>query len=214
MMKNSSIPKPNPMKPLLLLCSVMILALTGCKQVLMWRYGIHKPQEEKVESIESFLKKHSFPTTNVLVFKDSTNWSAFLRDSLYQRNILTTLFFSPNGLLDQFRDTNQCQWSGGFQARLLRKDTLYHCDTNYRFASLMSMVKPLTPATTVDTAGADYYAVVTWGSFLGTYNERLFGIREAMAANPDVTIVPVFLCIDMLREWNLTKDQVLSFRDD
>ena len=202
------------MKRSLILCCLTLLLFSGCKQVLMWRYGIHDPREEKVTSIEKFLITHDFPTANVAIFKDSTTWNTFLKDSVYQRNILSTMFFSRDGLLDQFKDTSQCQWSGGYQVRLLRKDTIYHSDTTCQFAALMSMVKPLTSNTPFDTAGADYYAVITWGSFLGKYNDRLFGVQDAIASLQEVRVVPVFLCIDMLKEWNLTKNQVLSFKDD
>lgn len=197
-----------------ILISLMCLLFLSCKQIILWRYGIHEPRKETPESIRKFLAKQDFPNENIFIFRDSAGYMQYLRDSVCRHNLLGTLFYSPKGLLVTFKDTSQCQWAGGFQVSTFKKDTLYHVDTNRSFAKLMSGLKPLSGETTLDTACADYYAVVTWSVFLGKYNKRLFTIREAISEQQEVTVIPVFINVDKQTEWNLSDNQGLAIRDD
>ncbi len=197
--------------PIILLAS---FAFTGCKQLVMWRYGIHEPRKETPESIQKFLAKHDFPDENIFIFRDSSSYSHYLSDSLYRSNLLGTLFYSPRGLLDTFKDTSRCQWSGGYFVGLLKKDTIYHADTTRTFSGLMGQLIPLSAMTSVDTAGITFFAVVTWATFLGKYNERLFLILKAIREQQEVKVIPVFLNLDMQERWNLSHSQGLEFRDD
>jgi len=193
---------------------LVIMVLTGCKQIILWKYGIHAPREETPESIRKFLASHDFTNENIFIFRDSTVWAEYLRDTVSRSNMLGTLFYSPQGLLDNFIDTSKCQWSGGYHISTFKKDTVYHVDTTHSFVNLMARLMPLSRETVLDTANADYYAVVTWGTFLGKYNERLFIIREGSDEQKEVTVKAVFINIDMLKEWNLTDKQGLSFSND
>lgn len=109
----------------------LILITSSCKEIMMMRYGIHQPREETPESIFSFMEKMDYPNENTFVFKDSSAFYACLRDSVFRNNALGTLFFSPQGLLDNYKDTSRCQWPGGYFIRNLKHDTIYHADTGY-----------------------------------------------------------------------------------
>lgn len=191
----------------------LILVTSSCKEVLLLRYGMHQPREETPESIVKFMEKMDYPNENTFLFKDSSSFYACMRDSVFRSNVLGTLFFSPRGLLDTYKDTSRCQWSGGYFVRNLKPDTLYHADTGYTLKKLMTFTTPLNGSTRIDTAGADYIVLVTWASFLGSYNHRLFSIRESIAENQDVTVRAVFLCVDLQKGWNPSKreKEVLRF---
>lgn len=190
------------MKPVIYLLLLLLITASGCKQVLLLRYGIHQPREETPESILRFMEKRDYPNENTFLFRDSSSFFACMRDSVFRSNVLGTLFFSPQGLLDDYKDTARCQWSGGYFVQNLKPDTLYHADTSYTLQKLMTFTRPLNERTRIDTAGADFVVFVTWASFLGSYNDRLFAIRESIRENTEVRVKPVFLCIDLQKSWN------------
>lgn len=195
------------------LVSFLSISLFSCKEIVMMRYGIHQPREETPESILAFMNKMDYPNENTFLFKDSTAFNTCMKDSIFRSNVLSTLFYSPQGLLINIKDTSMCQWSGGYFVRNLHQDSLYQSDPAYTIDNLMSSLIPLNGSTVIDTVNADYIVVVIWASFLGRYNERLFSIREAIRENPDVIVKPIFLCIDMQKSWNPTaRDmEVLQF---
>jgi len=149
------------------------------------RYGIRQPKEETPETIQAFLDKMNYPNENMFLFKDSISFYYCLRDSLFRTNVFGTLFFCHGRLMNHY------------------KDTVYHTDPLYRVDHLMEHLIPLNGSTKIDTCGADYLAVVTWGRFLGKYNERLFSVRKSAEENKFARVKTIFLCLDMQKEWNL-----------
>jgi hypothetical protein len=194
--------------------SLLCFLLCSCKQIILWRYGIHEPRMENPGSIHHFLAARGYPEENIFIFRDSAAWCRFLSDSVYRSNLPGTVFFSQHGLLDHLKDTSRCPHSGKNYVSILKKDTAYSADTGRTFARLMAMLIPLSEETRVDTAGADFYAVILWGNFLGKYNDFLFGIREPARGNKEVTTKPVFINIDMQSGWGLDEKQELRFRTD
>ncbi|MFH1159448.1 MAG: hypothetical protein V1733_00675 [bacterium] len=187
-----------------ILISLSCLSFFSCKQILLMRYGIRQPKEETPVTIMAFMDKMDYPNVSTFIFKDSSSFYTCMKDSIFQRNTLGTLFFYRNRLLINYKDTSKCQWSGGYFVMNLRNDTIYQTDSTCLFQRLMTNFIPLNATTKIDTAGADYIVLVTWARFLGKYNERLFSIRKAMEENPGVNIKAVFVCIDVQKEWNLT----------
>ena len=179
----------------MILVPVFSISFISCKEVMMLKYGIHQPREETPESVGAFMEKMEYPNENTFIFKDSSAFYSCLRDSVFRSNLLGTLFFSPRGLLDNYKDTSRCH---------LKHDTIYHVDTGYTLQNLMGFIAPLNEQTRIDTADADYIVVITWATFLGKYNERLFSIREVIGENNEVTVKPLFLCIDIQEEWDFT----------
>ncbi|MFH1297204.1 MAG: hypothetical protein ABIJ04_08035 [Bacteroidota bacterium] len=190
----------------------LILATSSCKQILMMRYGIRQPREETPETILAFMDKMNYPDVNTFIFKDSSSYNRCMRDPVFQANALGTLFFYHNRLLINYKDTSECQWSGGFFVRNLKSDTVYQTDSAYSFQRLIAHFVPLSEPTQLDTTAADYIVLVTWARFLGRYNERLFDIRRAVEENPAVNIKVVFVCIDIQKEWKLTDREKKAFR--
>ncbi|MFC2101950.1 hypothetical protein ACFLS7_03055 [Bacteroidota bacterium] len=199
-------------KKIIILFALLSISSLSCKEILMLRYGIHQPREETPESIMAFMNKMDYPNENTFLFKDSSAFYTCMRDSTFRSNVLSSLFFSPQGLLINIKDTSMCQWSGGYFVRNLHHDSLYQSDSAYTLGNLMRLMTPLNGNTVVDTVNADYIVVVIWASFLGRYNERLFSIREAIHENTDVAVKPVFLCIDMQKSWNLTARDMEVFQ--
>jgi len=189
------------------LIPLLSISSLACKEILMMRYGIRQPGVETPESIRKFMDKMEYPNENTFIFKDSFAFYTCLRDSIFQHNTPGTLCFSPNGRLTSSKDASRCQWPGDYFVRNVHRDTLYQADTGYSLRKLMTLLVPLNNATLVDTANANYIVLVTWATFLGKYNERLFSIRSAIRENIDVTVKPVFLCIDIQKDWGMTKKE-------
>ena len=190
-----------------------IFLFGGCKQLIMWRYGIHQPREISKESLNRFLEKHHYPQENNFIFGDSSAWLGFFKDSVMRTHLLTTTFFTRDGMMDQLTDSSDCQWSGGKYARLLKNDTIYHVDTAYTISRLLENLTPLNSQLPIDTSRADFYALITWGSFLGKMNERLFDAGKTASEQQMVRIIPIYLSLDMIKEWHLTKKQKMHFKN-
>lgn len=190
----------------------LILTTYSCKQVLMMRYNIHQPKKESPRTILAFMDKMDYPNENTFIFKDSSSFYKCLKDSVFRTNVPGTLFFAPQGLLVSYKDTSSGQWSGGYYVRNLHRDTIYQSDTAYTLQKLMSLLTPLNENTRIDTAIADYVVVITWATFLGKYNEWLFVIRDAIRENTEVIVKPVFLCIDLQKNWNPPKKEKNALR--
>jgi hypothetical protein len=193
---------------------MVILSLAGCKQIVMWRYGMHEPREETPASVAAVLKSLGKPADNVYLFRDSAGYCRYMDDSVFHRNLLGALFFTDRGLMYNYKDPASCQWSAGRFIGSLRADTAYAVDTGYRYQDLLKVIVPLEPGVgEAPAAGAfDYTVVITWGCFLGRYNERLFMADSAAAVNTRARIRVICLCADMMKAWSLRDDQKLKFR--
>jgi len=194
-----------------LLLLILLPGLVSCKQIVLWKYGIHNPRTESRASIGKFLNKTEVQNENIFVCRDSAAFYTCLRDTVFRENLFSTMVFSSTGLLNRLRDSSSCQWAGGMWISRLRPDTLYDTDTAYSFKKLMERFVPLNPSTRVDTAGASFLAVVSWGTFLGSYNKRLFSVQESAIQQSNVRVKTLFLCMDMLEEWNLTREQMRGY---
>ncbi|TSA27398.1 MAG: hypothetical protein D4R67_06115 [Bacteroidetes bacterium] len=117
--------------------------LSSCKEVVLWRYGLHQPRKESTRSIRKFLARQKFPNKNIFVFRDSSAYLHYLREPIHRHHLFGTTLYSSAGLLDGFKDTT------------------------HTFSCLMASLRPLDKETVIDTSAADTYAVVTWAAFLG-----------------------------------------------
>ena len=194
------------------LITLLCILFVSCNQILVMRYGIRQPREETPETILKFMGKMDYLNENIFIFKDSSAFYACMRDSIFLGNLLGTLFFSPQGVLAGYTDTLKCQWPGESFVQNLHSNTLPQANTGYTLQNLITSMVPLNDATRIDTANARYIVVVTWATFLGNYNERLFSIRDVIRQNAELEVKPVFLCIDVQKEWNLTNREKNALR--
>jgi hypothetical protein len=202
------------MKKRLLLSSLVIFILLGCKSIVMMKYHITNPKIETPESLLGFLKEMNQDPTNVFYFKDSTSFFRYMNDPYYNKHLLTTTFYTEDGLMDQFIDTNKCQWSGGHYVAMLKPDTVYHVDTTHRYQDILRDLLPLFNPVSNEEHGrkCDFIVVTTWAKYLGDYNERLFIVCRGVNENQKITIRFVLLNTDMQQSWNLQKEQMVRFR--
>lgn len=189
----------------------LVLAITGCRQIIFWKYGMHDPQQETPQRLRSFLAGMNQPLAGQYIFGDSSSYLKFIWHPFYSKKLLRTLLFNEQGYLDSLMDPGKCQWSGGSYLLALHRDSLYHADTSIRYQSLLDSLKPLDTAGLVagDTGRYDFTALVTWGAFIGRYNERLFVNDLAVKGNRNARIRIIYLNIDMQESWKLRPDQRL-----
>lgn len=202
------------MKKLLIITFVFMMALTGCRQIIYWKYGMHEPKQETPESIRAFLKEMNQPLTNQYIFPDSTSYLRFVWDTLISHKMFRTLIFNDAGYLSRLVDGSSCQWSGGKYILGLKRDTLYYADTAQRYQTLIKKLVPLDGATAEanDSLPYDFTLIVTWGKFIGRYNERLFVNDIAIAQNTHARIRILYINIDMQESWKLNELQALKFQ--
>lgn len=200
-------------KKLLFLWIVSVF-LSSCKQIIFWKYGIHRPQAETTESLQDFLLKMNQPAEDVYIFKDSASYLQCMNDPLFHHNILNSMFFTREGILDQFKDSVLCQWSAGYYIKTLRSDTEYHINKNYRYQDILFNFRPFKDQKkSLKTDSIfDFIALVTWGKFAGKLNERQFIADDFAAANYHARIRVVYLNCDALKSWNLDKKKILVFK--
>lgn len=198
----------------LLLGLALILTLSSCKQIILWKYGITRPKEETPESLLVFLAKMNQPADEIYIFKDSVSYLRCMDDSIFHKNILNSMFFTKDGILDKFKDSSLCQWSGGYYIKSLRNDTIYHINKSYRYQDILSEFRPLKDQQRPLNADSvyDFIALVTWGKFAGKLNERQFITDDFAASNYHSRIRVIFLDCDVMKSWNLNKNKFLSIK--
>jgi hypothetical protein len=191
----------------LLLLSICIFA--GCKQIVIWKYGIRSPKMETPGSITDYAKKQGQNPDNIWLFTDSVAFARFNKDSLFRKSYFGALVFNRQGLVINFKDTASCQWSVANSVRKLKRDSVYEIDTSRTCRGLMSSLVPLTGILIHpnDVEEYDYTVVYTWAKYIGKLNERLFEISEAARNNSSASIRVISLNVDMQKSWNLRKDQ-------
>jgi hypothetical protein len=201
------------MKHLLLFC-LLLLSCSSCKQLLMWKEGIHQPEQVTTEEITTFAKKWKKNPDSIYVFKDSTSYFSTLRDKETKAMFLGALVFSKEGLLKNYKDSTSCQWSAGSYVSKLKTDTTYFVDTSLRCESMLKHLVNLNgkPVVTSGIEQYDYIVLYGWATFLGKYNERLFCIDDAVLSNKAANIQVYSINMDVLRSWNLPKDQMIRFK--
>jgi hypothetical protein len=192
---------------IILLTAICISA--GCKQMVIWRYGIRSPRMETPQSITDYARKQGQDPDNVWLFSDSAAFAKFNRDTLYRKSYFGALVFSRQGLVINFKDTATCQWSVANAVREMKKDSLYRIDKSRKYEDLMSSLVPLTGISFLskDMKEYDYTVIFTWAKYIGKLNERLFEITEAARNNSNANIRVIALNVDMQKSWNLRKDQ-------
>ena len=193
-------------KNLLLLLLILNLA-SGCKQITIWKYGIRSPKTETPESILDYALKNGQNPENIFLFRDSSGFFSFFRDSLYKTSYFSAIVFDKNERLINFKDTSKCQWTTANEVGKLKKDTIYPSFLTHRLDSVISLLKPLG----IDTAGSaedyDFTVIFTWAKYIGQLNNRLFSIQDASAKNKNARIRVISLNLDMQKSWGLTKEQ-------
>ncbi len=201
------------MKPKYIILPLFLLIFSSCITIVKWKYGITNPREQTPEKLLAFLKKHKYPDTCQFVFNDSSSYFHCMRDSVLKKYLFSQMICDRNGMLLQ-RDTAQCQWSGFEVIKSLNRDSVYHGMAVPGLGELLDRIEPLHGQIKPGnfTKDPDFTVVVTWARFLGTYNARLFELSEAAAKNPEARIRIIWLNMDMLERWNLTKNQKLEIR--
>ncbi|MBM3403756.1 MAG: hypothetical protein FJY10_02560 [Bacteroidetes bacterium] len=196
----------------LIIC--LVITLAGCKQIIYRKYGMHDPREETTETLRAFLAEKSYPRHHNYIFADSVSYLNYLWDSLAHKQIISTTIYSQKGLLSKIWDPNKCQWSGGYYISHLKNDTVYEVDSTHKIQALVKHLIPLFDfqEDIFDPDSWDFIALVTWGKFLGQYNERQFIVEEVARQNTKAKVVVFFLNIDMQKEWNLSESNRLKIK--
>ncbi len=202
------------MNKLILIIFLTVITVAGCRQIVFWKYGMHRPEPETPESLRAFLKVMNQPLAGQYIFADSASYLKFIWNPFFSKHLMNTLFYTDSGYMSRLVDSNKCQWSGGYYIARLRRDTVYFADTSNRYQTLVKNLVPLDPerANGNDTARFDFTLLVPWGKFIGSYNERLFTNDLAVKKNTNARIRVIYLNIDMQKSWNLKKDQGLIFK--
>ena len=189
---------------------VMVLFLTiGCKQIVIWKYGIRSPKTETPESIIAFAKKQGQSPENIYMFRDSAGYFRFMKDSIYKRACFSAIVFNDKGILVNYKDSASCQWSAAGYIAKLKKDTTYRTDESRMISSVIPSLMPVTGCASPDLQGQgfDYTIIFTWAKYIGKLNDRLFRINEIAKNNPRARLRVISLNVDMQQSWCLREDQ-------
>ncbi len=201
------------MKNNIIILCLILLVTAGCRQIVFWKYDMHAPAPETPQSLTAFLGEMKQPLVNQFIFSDSASYLKFIWDPFFSKHLMNTVFYNEAGFLKGYVDTVKCQWSGGYYIARLKKDTIFTPDTSNRYQSLLKALIPLgSTGEATDTGNYDYTLVVTWGKFIGKYNERLFANDLAVRQNLRVKIRILYVNIDMQAAWHLRKEQMLLFK--
>jgi len=184
---------------------------SGCKQILMWKYGITNPKIETPESILKFANKYNQNLKQIYIFKDTTSYFSSMKDTNFKKNILSVLFFNQDRYFIDYRKSGQCQWSGGAFLQQYSKDSIYTIDSNFQLKSLTTKIIPIMADEELkDSTDYDLTIIGIWANFIGKYNERLFCVSDVAKNRQDLKLRIILLNMDMLKDWNLNKDQMLK----
>ncbi len=196
------------MKAIQVLLLVILMTAASCVTIVKWKYGITKPREETPEKIISFLHQHKYPMAGQYIFTDSTEYFQTIRNSVCRKYLLSHMIFNSKGTL-LLRDTAKCQWSGYEIIKALSTDSVYKTVDGLQLGDILDLIRPLEEGQGQDTLRQqpDFTAIVTWATFLGSYNDRLFDLEDAVKYNLTARIRLIWLNIDMQESWNLSKNQ-------
>lgn len=192
---------------------LFVLAFSGCKTYMHFKYGLTQPKEERVGKLTDFLQKHHFPADDQYHFSDSASYLQAIKNPMFSKYLLNHMIFDHNGVLLQ-NDTTQCQWSGYDLISSLSRDSVYALCTDLKLSQITSHIIPFSHAmTSMDTIREpDFTVIVTWAKFIGTYNSRLFALSEAVKHCP-AHIRMIWLNVDMLESWKLKTGQKVNIRE-
>lgn len=201
------------MKKFFILFAMALLVTIGCKQMIVWKYGITSPRSETPESVVSFARGFRQDPENIFIFRDTTGYFAFMQDSIYRKSCFSAIVFNAKGMLIRYKDTGSCQWSAAAAVKRLKKDTVYSVEGSCSLATLTAgLVSASGDSVFADRPDSiDFTVIYTWANYLGKLNERLFAIGEAVRNNPNARIRVISLNIDMQKSWKLRKDQMVRF---
>jgi len=192
----------------------VLLSLTnGCKTYVHFKYGLTQPKEETPDQLVSFLEQHHYPTQNIYLFSDSSAYCQAIRNPVFCKNLLGHMIYNHEGKL-LLRDTTQCQWAGYEEIRLLQPDSTYVTSPGLELSQILDHIRPFgkSPPPEDVLATPNFTVIVTWAKFIGSYNNRLFVLSDAIRQNIFARIRIIWLNIDMQKSWSLTSAQKVAIR--
>jgi hypothetical protein len=198
----------NMKKNLLLL--ILIASLTsGCKQLVLWKYGIHSPKPETPESILTFAEKNKQPSDNIYLFRDSLAYARFMKDSLLKTAYFSAIVFNRKGEFIEYKNPASCQWSAAEYVEKLKRDTTYQALDAPKLWTVIPGLIGLngTSFPVPDSGKVDYTIIFTWAKYIGKLNERLFCINDAARNNRQAEIRVISLNVDVQKSWNMKNNQ-------
>ncbi|MEI6173454.1 MAG: hypothetical protein WCR01_06845 [Bacteroidota bacterium] len=192
----------------------VILALpSACKTYVHFKYGLTQPKEETPDQLVSFLEMHHYPTQNMYLFSDSAAYCKAIRNPVFCRNLLGHMIYNHEGKL-LLRDTTLCQWAGYEEIRLLKADSIYVTSPGLELGQILPHILPFgkSPLPEDVLTNPDFTVIVTWAKFIGSYNNRLFVLSDAIRQNISARIRIIWLNIDMQKSWSLSARQKVAIR--
>lgn len=192
----------------------VVLALTSaCKTYVHFKYGLTQPKEETPDQLVSFLEMHHYPTQNMYLFSDSAAYCKAIRNPVFCKNLLGHMIYNHEGKL-LLRDTTQCQWAGYEEIRLLKADSIYVTSPGLELGQILPHILPFgkSPLPEDVLTNPDFTVIVTWAKFIGSYNNRLFVLSDAIRQNISAGIRIIWLNIDMQKSWSLSAGQKVAIR--
>ena len=173
-------------------------------------YGIKRPRPESSSSITAYAEKKGYPTQNIAVFSDSSNYLEMIRNPIFRDEIFGTMIFDSDLNLLR-KDTTLCQWSGCPRLAVMHPDSVYRTvpefDSRRLFSGLTLINDTLRPGT-IANGSYDFIVVNKWAKFIGKMNDRIFPVDSCAAARKDLRIRCIDLNLDIREEWKMTRRQI------
>ena len=192
-----------------LLIAAVFIVLTSCKQALMKKYGVSKPQIESLESVRKSINGYSRGYDSCLcVFRDSSALVDWFRNTGLPGR---SLFFNSSGYRIITQDSAFCSGVETEFAGNLRPGQALRIDSLTHFEILRKSIYPIGEKVKLDPALYDYTCVIFWAKFMGRINEASFAIAaSAMSSNAGRTgkVNFIFVCMDIMNFWGVSGDMI------
>jgi hypothetical protein len=187
------------------LIPILIFAMffSGCKQIILWKYGVRDPRIETRESLLKYIQKQGQDPENIYLFRDTLAYNSFFKDTVFKKAFFSAIVFDKKGSIVDYKDPKSCQWAAVGYIEKLKRDTLYALDTTHNIFTVLPSIVPLNDRhpVSINQPDYDYTVIFTWAKYIGKLNDRLFVISEAAKNNKKASIRVISLNIDIQDSW-------------
>jgi len=178
---------------------IFLHAEYGCQKMILCYKGVRNPSIQTSESVKKFLlRKGVEDYDGSFILKDSISFMKLVK---HITSYPSVSYFTPQGELIVIRDSGFCAGVAYNYGISLKPGSPNRIDSSFMLLDLNPLIQPLSAQKKIEPGDADVILVGFWATYLGSVNNNVFGVCDAVRNNSDVKARIYLINIDFLDSW-------------
>jgi hypothetical protein len=180
-----------------------LISIESCQTIGKKMYGIKKPKNETVESVEKYLTSIGVSIDNNIFTKNFNSYKIILKE--FGNTLPEAVLFNSEGKKLIYKKNNQDCNAGLFETipNLIKNATELSIDSS-NLSNFLYYLVDRNGNTITELPKADYYLFVNWAIYMGKLNKDHVKVWENLATKNDKAKINVYkINMDMMTNWDV-----------